>query len=131
GPRIKRRAVGLVGAPHVDDAVDRDALPGQVAVRGNKVPKVGARLGLGSRRRGAVGGPRLCAAHRAGGCEDRGSNNAEPSNASLPCPNMEDCDVVKVAPQARLGHSRRTNSHGTKISNSSGSRATVSLKGPI
>jgi hypothetical protein len=48
--RYPRRQTPTVG----NRAVDRDALPGQLAVRGNKVPSVGARLGRRSRggRRG-------------------------------------------------------------------------------
>src|SRR5262249_49855715 len=48
---IKRRAVSLVGEARVDRTVEHDAVPCQLAVRFDKVPKARARLG--------VGGPRL------------------------------------------------------------------------
>jgi len=54
--------VALPAEPRVNRAVDRDAPPSQLAVCGNKVPTVGARLGRGSRRsagRDGVGGPRI------------------------------------------------------------------------
>ena len=96
--RIKRRAVSLVGEARVNRAVDRDAVPGQLAVRLDKVPNAGARLGRGGRRgrrslgrrslgrrslgRDVVSGPRLRSAQRATGCEDHCCENAELRHAS-------------------------------------------------
>jgi hypothetical protein len=39
--------VSLVGEARVDRAVERDAVPGQLAVRFDEVPKARARLGRG------------------------------------------------------------------------------------
>src|SRR5262249_44696938 len=74
--RIKRRAVSLVGEPRVNHAVERDAVPGQLAVRFDKVPKARARLG--------VGGPRLHSAAGASGREDRYSEYAQLGHGSPP-----------------------------------------------
>ena len=62
--------MSLVSEPRVDRTVERDAVPGQLAVRCDKVSKAGARLGR-------VGGPRLHSAAGASGREDRCSKNAE------------------------------------------------------
>src|SRR5262249_29559176 len=74
----KRRAVTLPAEPSVNRAVERDAVPGQLAVRFDKVPKAGARLGRG------VGG--LHSAAGASGREDRCSKNAELRHGSPPAP---------------------------------------------
>ena len=82
--------MALPADARVNRAVDRDAVPGELAVRVNKVPSAGARLGSGSRRgrrsvgRDGVGGPRLHRAQDAGGGEDRCSKNAELCNGSPP-----------------------------------------------
>ena len=60
--------VSLVGEARVDHAVERDAVPGQLTIRFDKVPKACARLG--------VGGPRLHSAAGASGREDRCSEYA-------------------------------------------------------
>src|SRR5262249_2119738 len=83
--RIKRRAVSLVGEPRVDHAVERDAVPGQLAVRFDEVPKAGARLG--------VGGPRLHSAARASGREDRYSEYTELRHGSPPALDVDDPDL--------------------------------------
>ena len=61
--------MSLVGEARVDRTVERDAVPGQLAVRCDEVPKARARLGVGS--------PRLHSAAGASGREDRCSKNAE------------------------------------------------------
>src|SRR5262249_1293326 len=76
GLRGSSGAVSLVGEACVDRTVERDAVPRQLAVRFDEVPKAGARLG--------VGGPRLHSAARASGREDRCSNNAELCHGSPP-----------------------------------------------
>jgi hypothetical protein len=108
---------GSATGPRVNCAVDRDAVPSQQAVRGNKAPSFGARLGRRSRRRGLrhdVGGPRLHFAGGAATASITAAKTAELCNASLPELNMHDCDLV----QSRQG--RRCQN---------GSRATVILKG--
>src|SRR5258705_6948819 len=82
--------MALPAEPRGNRAVDRDALPGQWAVRGNKAPTIGARLGRGSRRcrgspgRDDVGGPRLHSPEGASAREDHCSKKAELLHASLP-----------------------------------------------
>jgi len=66
--------VSLVGEPCVNHAVERDAPPGQLAVRFDEIPSARTCLGPGS---GAVGGPRFQRAADASGGKDRCSNNAE------------------------------------------------------
>jgi hypothetical protein len=68
--------VSLVSEPRVDRTVERDAVPGQLAVRFDEVPKARARLG--------VGGPRLYSAAGASGREDRYSEYAELRHGSPP-----------------------------------------------
>ena len=101
GSWVPRRAVALPAEPRVNRAVDRDALPSQLAVRGNKAPTVGARLGRGSRRcrgssgRDDVGGPRLHSAGGATGCDDHCSKKCRALHCEPPWLNMHDCKQVQ------------------------------------
>jgi len=79
--------VSLVGEPRVNHAVERDAVPGQLAVRFNKVPKASARLGRG------VGGRHSAAG--ASGREDRCSEYAELGDGRPPCLNIDHPDLEK------------------------------------
>ena len=79
--------MSLVGEPRVNHAVERDAVPGQLAVRFNKVPKASARLGRG------VGGRHSAAG--ASGREDRCSEYAELGDGRPPCLNIDHPDLEK------------------------------------
>src|SRR6266536_1236075 len=129
--RIKRRAVTLPAEPRVNRAVDRDAVPGQLAVRLDEVPNAGARLGRGGRRgrrslaRGVVGGPRLHPTRGASRCENRCNKNAELRHGSPPALDMDHRDLEKVSykAQSMLCAALAENFHP------SGRRATVIFRG--
>src|SRR5258705_1448975 len=93
--------MALPAEPRVNRAVDRDALPGQLAVRGNKAPTVGARFGRGSRScrgspgRDDVGGPSLHSAGGATGCDDHCSKKCRALHCEPPWLTMRDCKQVQ------------------------------------
>ena len=91
--------MSLVGEPRVNHAVERDAVPGQLAVRFDKVPKARARLG--------VGGPRLHSAAGASGREDRCSEYAELGDGRPPCLNIDHPDLEKDSYKTPSGLGRK------------------------